>query len=64
MKVLWELSKYKLDLVGMQVRMEGGGTKPAGEYKFFHGKGNENHKFCTSVSVHNRIMSAVRRVEG
>jgi exonuclease III len=37
-----ELSRYKLDLVGMQeVRWEGGGTEPAGEYTFF---GNENHE--------------------
>jgi hypothetical protein len=32
-----ELSKYKLDLVGVQkVRWEGCGTKPAGEYTFFY----------------------------
>jgi hypothetical protein len=38
-----ELSKYRLDLVGVQeVRWEGGGTEPAGEYTFFYGKGNEN----------------------
>jgi hypothetical protein len=31
--VLRELSKYNLDLVGVQkVRWEGGGTEPAGEY--------------------------------
>jgi hypothetical protein len=31
-----ELSPYKLDLVGVQeVRWEGGGTEPAGEYTFF-----------------------------
>jgi hypothetical protein len=43
-----ELSKYRLDLVGMQeVRWEGGGTEPAGEYKFFYGKGNENHELAT-----------------
>jgi hypothetical protein len=30
-----ELSKYKLDLVGMQkVRWEDGGAEPAGEYAF------------------------------
>jgi hypothetical protein len=30
-----ELARYKLDLVGMQeVRWEGGGTAPAGEYTF------------------------------
>jgi hypothetical protein len=30
-----EISKYKLDLVGVQeVRWEGGGTEPTGEYTF------------------------------
>jgi hypothetical protein len=38
-----ELSRYKLDLVGaLDVRWEGGGTKPAGrKYTFFYGMGNE-----------------------
>jgi hypothetical protein len=32
-----EISKYKLDLVGVQeVRWGGGGTETAGEYKFFY----------------------------
>jgi hypothetical protein len=36
-----ELSKYKLDLVGMQeIRWEGGGTEPTGECTFFYGKRN------------------------
>jgi hypothetical protein len=48
MTVLRELSNYKLDLVGMQeVRWEGGGTEPAGEYTFIYGKGNENHELGT-----------------
>jgi hypothetical protein len=39
-----EISKYKLDLVGVQgVRWDGGDTEPAGEYTFFYGKRNENH---------------------
>jgi hypothetical protein len=39
-----EISKYKLDLVGVQdIRGGGGGTEPAGECTFFYGKGNENH---------------------
>jgi hypothetical protein len=43
MTVSRELSKYKLDLVGVQeVRWEGGGTGPAGEHTFLYGKGNEN----------------------
>jgi hypothetical protein len=44
MTVSRELSKYKLELVAVQVRWEGGGIKPAGEYTIFYGKGNENHK--------------------
>jgi hypothetical protein len=40
-----ELSRYRLDLVGVQeVRWEGSGTVPAGEYTFFYGKGNENQE--------------------
>jgi exonuclease III len=38
-----EISKYKFDLMGVQeVRWDRSGTKPAGEYTFFCGKGNEN----------------------
>jgi hypothetical protein len=46
MTVVKEISEYKLDLEGIQEdRWEKGGTEPAGEYTFFYGKGNENHKF-------------------
>jgi exonuclease III len=57
MTISRELSRYRLDLVGVQevrweVRWEGSGTVPTGEYTFFYGKGNENHElgtgyFCT-----------------
>jgi exonuclease III len=31
-----DISKYKLDLVGVQeIRLDGGGTERAGEYTFF-----------------------------
>jgi hypothetical protein len=59
-----ELSKYKLDLVAVQeVRWEGGGTEPAGEYTFFNGKCNENHEFGIGFFVHKGIISVVKRVE-
>jgi hypothetical protein len=59
-----EISKYKLDLVGIQeVRWDGGGTEPAREYTFFCGKGNENHELGTGFFVHKRIMTAVQGVK-
>jgi hypothetical protein len=59
-----EVSKYKLDLLGVQeVRWGGGGTEPAGEYTFSYRKGNENHDLGTGFFVHKRIISAVKRVE-
>jgi hypothetical protein len=59
-----EISKYKLDLVGvLVVRWDGGGSEPAGEYTFFYGKGNENLELGTGFFVHKRIASAVKRVE-
>jgi hypothetical protein len=43
-----EISKYKLDLVGVEeVRWDRGGTEPDGEYTFFYGKENENHELGT-----------------
>jgi hypothetical protein len=39
-----ELVRCKLDLVGVkEVRWYQGGTVSAGDYNFFHGKGNANH---------------------
>jgi hypothetical protein len=44
MTVSRELSKYKLDLLGVQnARWEGSGTHPVGEYTFSYGKGNDKH---------------------
>jgi hypothetical protein len=42
----------------MQVRWEGGGTEPAGEYTLFFGKGNENYELGTDFcALENHISS-------
>jgi hypothetical protein len=64
MTISRELARYKLILVGVQeVRREGGGTEPAGEYSFLYGNENENYELGTEFSVHKRILAAVTRVE-
>jgi exonuclease III len=59
-----DLAKYKLDLVGVQeVRWGKEGTVRVGEYTFFNGKRQENHQLGTGFFVHQRIVSAIKRVE-
>jgi hypothetical protein len=58
-----ELSKYKLQLVGVQeVRWERVDTERTGEYTFFSGKGKENRELGTGFIVHNGMISAVNKV--
>jgi hypothetical protein len=43
-----EISKYKLDLMGVQeIKWDGGGPESAGKYAFLYGKANENHELGT-----------------
>jgi mRNA deadenylase 3'-5' endonuclease subunit Ccr4 len=52
-----EISKYNLDVLGLQeVRWNRGATETAGKYTFFYGKGIADHKFHTSFFVHKRII--------
>jgi exonuclease III len=47
--VVEEISKYKIDFVGVhEVRWDEGGNEPAGKYIFFYG-GNENHELGTGT---------------
>jgi hypothetical protein len=59
-----EISKYKLDLVGVQeAGWDTGGTEPGGKYTFFYQKGNKNHELGTGSFIHKIVISAVTRVE-
>jgi hypothetical protein len=61
-RVSKELSKYKLDLVGVQeVRWEGGGTEPEGEYTFFYGRGIENLELGTGFLCIRESYQQLRR---
>jgi hypothetical protein len=60
--VVKEISKYKVDLVGVQeVRWDGGGTEPAGECRFFCGKGNEKHELYTGFLYIRESYQKLRR---
>jgi hypothetical protein len=50
MTVVGELARYKLDLVGVQVRWDKAGTIRAGDYTLFYGKWNHNHHLGTGFS--------------
>jgi hypothetical protein len=50
--------------VGVQeVRWQGDGTEPAGEYIFSHGNERENHELGIGPFVHKEIISADKRSE-
>ena len=57
-----KLARYKLDLVGVNVRWDKGGTARAGDYNFFYEKGKANHQLETGFLIH-RTVSAVQTVE-
>jgi hypothetical protein len=56
-----EISKHKLDFVGVQVRWDGGCTERVAEYIF--SIENKNYELGTGLCVHKRIISAVKRAE-
>jgi hypothetical protein len=59
-----QVSKYKLDLQGVQeVRWNGGGTESASQYTFCYGKGNQSNELGTGFFVHKTIISAATREE-
>jgi hypothetical protein len=58
-----ELSKYKLDLVGVQeVRWEDDGTESVGEYTFLYTKQNENHEIGTGFLCIRESYQQLRRL--
>jgi hypothetical protein len=64
MTVAREVARCKLDSVSVQeVRWDKGGTVRAGDYTFSYGNGNESYQLGTGYFVHQRIVSAIKRVE-
>jgi hypothetical protein len=58
------LARCKLDLVGVQeIEWDKGGMVRPGDYNFFCGRGNENHRLGTGFFVYHRILSAVKGAE-
>jgi hypothetical protein len=45
------------------VRLDRGGTEPAGEYTFFHRNRNQNHELGTGFFVHKRIILTFTRLD-
>ena len=46
--VVEEIAKYRRDLVGVhEVRLDGNGISPIGDYLFYYGDGNNNHHLGT-----------------
>jgi hypothetical protein len=52
-----------IDVVGIDIKWDKCGSKSAGEYTFLCGKGKENYVLDTGFSVHQIIISAVKKVE-
>jgi len=46
-----------------EVRWDKGGTLRAGDFNFFYVKGKEIYQLGTGFFVHQRLVSAVKRVE-
>jgi hypothetical protein len=50
-------------VVVQEVRWVKEGTEQAEEYTFFYRKGNKNNQLWQELFVHNRIISAIMRIE-
>jgi hypothetical protein len=58
-----ENQKYNLDLMGVQVQQNRGGTEPAGQNKHLYAMQNENHELVTGFFVQARNISTVKRAD-